>query len=258
LFDYMSIDKDPMTRRDIALARDCYDDCIAFLDDQLGRLVDQLRARRLLENTVVIITSDHGEGFGDHKRYGHASGLHLDEIGVPLVILAPGAPAGRVVDDPVSLRDLPATVVDELGLAAGSPFPGQSLAARWQSQPGEPARGTATPALSDLATSAAFSPPPTSGARKSGFELSLVAADHHYLRDGTGVERLYDLRNDRFEQANLIGSARGGRTVAVFRQRLFDVLTANPATIEVETGYLKSFRQELEAQIHEAPPPARK
>ena len=82
------------------MARDCYDDCIAFLDDQLGRLLDELRGQGLLDNTLVIITSDHGESFGDHGVFGHGTGLYLDQIAVPLVILSPDAPAGRIVTTP--------------------------------------------------------------------------------------------------------------------------------------------------------------
>jgi arylsulfatase A-like enzyme len=249
LYDYMAIDKDTMKKRDVALARDCYDDCIAFLDEQLGRLINQLGARQLLDNTVVIIASDHGEAFGDHKRYGHASDLHLDEIGVPLVILAPGAPAGQVVDNPVSLRDLPATVVDQLGLSAGSPFGGQSLAAFWRSISGQMQNEKTTPALSDLATAAAFETKLPVGRGHAGFQFSLVAADHHYLRDGMGVETLYNLTKDPFEKTNLIGSPSGDHTVAAFRKMLFEVLTANPGSTEVEAAYLKNFRQELETQI---------
>ena len=130
-----------MPVRDILMARDCYDDCIAFLDEQLGKLLDELQRQGLLDNTLVIITSDHGEAFGDHRLFGHGNSVYLDEIGVPLVILSPGAPAGRVVVAPVSLRDLPATVLDQLGLADGSPFPGHSLAAYWRRH-----AGTETPA----------------------------------------------------------------------------------------------------------------
>ena len=122
--------------RDIAMARDCYDDCIAFLDEQLGKLLEELKRQGLLDNTLVIITSDHGEAFGDHGLFGHGNSLYLDEIAVPLVMLCPGAPAGRVVDAAVSLRDLPATVLDLLGLADGSPLPGHSLAAYWWLTPG--------------------------------------------------------------------------------------------------------------------------
>ena len=50
--------------RDLVMARDCYDDCIAALDAQLGRLLESLQSQGLLENTEVIITSDHGEAFG--------------------------------------------------------------------------------------------------------------------------------------------------------------------------------------------------
>src|SRR5262249_8714844 len=160
-------------KRDIQLARDGYDNCIAFLDEQLGRLLGELRGQGLLDNTVVIITSDHGEAFGDHGHFGHGSSLHLDSTCVPLVILAPGAPAGRVVDSPVSLRDLPATVVDQLGLRAGSPFPGRSLAAYWRTAPGQAPEGITTPALSEQADAIALQPQPQNGHGHSGFQLSL-------------------------------------------------------------------------------------
>ena len=178
------------------MARDCYDDCIAFLDEQLGRLLDALRGQGLLDNTDVIITSDHGEAFGDHGIIGHAYSVNLEEIGVPLVILSPDAPAGRVVDSPVSLRDLPATVVDLLGLSAGSPFPGRSLAAYWNWRPGECPAGVTSPAFSEQADATAFQDSARARARHPGFQMSLVASGHHYIRDGMGVEQLYDLRSD--------------------------------------------------------------
>ena len=103
-------------KRDILMARDCYDDCIAFLDDQLGRLLDELRGQGLLDNTVVIITSDHGEAFGDHGLFGHASSLYLDEIGVPLVILSPDAPGGPSGGQPCQ----PARPAGDRGRPAGA------------------------------------------------------------------------------------------------------------------------------------------
>ncbi len=256
LFDYMAIDKDTMQKRDITLARDCYDDCIAFLDEQLGRLIDQLRSQGLLDNTVVIIASDHGEAFGDHKRFGHASDLHLDETGVPLVILSPDAPAGQVVEEPVSLRDLPATVMGELGLSASSPFPGQSLAAYWTSTPGQMSRrnNITSPALSDLAAVTAFEPQvATAGRGHNGVQMSLVASNHHYLRDGQGVEVLYDLKNDPFERTNILNTSRGDHAAAGLRRLLFDALVANPGSLEVEAAYLKDFKRDLESQIRENP-----
>src|SRR5262249_8676817 len=153
---------------------DCYDDCIAFLDQQLGRLLDELQRRGLLADTDVIITSDHGEAFGDHAIFGHAYSVNFDEVGVPLVILGPDAPAGQAVQSPVSLRDLPATVVDRLGVADGSPFSGRSLAAYWGLAPGQVPAEATTPAFSEQSNATAFQPRPGPGGGQPGFQMSIV------------------------------------------------------------------------------------
>ena len=122
-------DKSTLQPHYIALAGDCYDNCLAYLDDRLGELFDDLQRRGVLDRTLVVITSDHGEGLGEHDLFEHGFSLYSTEIRVPLLILAPaGVPAGGVVRDTVSLRDLPATIVDLIGLGTGAPFPGRSLA----------------------------------------------------------------------------------------------------------------------------------
>jgi arylsulfatase A-like enzyme len=251
LLGQMGTDENPPTERNIRLARDGYDNCIGFLDAQLDRLLRELRRQSLLDNTVVIITSDHGEGFGDHGHFGHGSSLHLDQIGVPLVILAPGAPAGKVVDTPVSLRDLTATVVDQLGLSAGSPFPGRSLAAYWRPAPEHGPQGITSPALSEQVDGLAFQAELRSGRGHSAFQMGLVASGHHYLRDGVGTERLYDLRSDPSERVDLMGSSHGNQALDVFRRMLLQVLNDNPASIEVESAYLEPYKQGLKALIQE-------
>ena len=92
LIDFVGMNKNRITKRNFLLARDCYHDCIAYLDEQLGRLLHELENEGLLENTDVIITSDHGEEFGEHSFFGHAYNTNLDAIGVPLVIVSPRAP----------------------------------------------------------------------------------------------------------------------------------------------------------------------
>ena len=240
--------------RDAVMARDCYDDCIAFLDDQLGRLLGELRDRGLLERTLVIITSDHGESFGAHGVFGHGGTLYLDEVAVPLVILSPDATAGRAVAEPVSLRDLPATVVDQLGLSGGSPFPGRSLASSWRSPPGQTAPET-SPALSELAHESAFQPQPQGGLARRGMQMSLVALGRHYVRDGTGTEQLYDLGRDPFERVNLMGSTAGDRAVGTFRRMLLKVLTDDAGSLKVEKAYLQPYRQWLESLVEQGPAP---
>jgi arylsulfatase A-like enzyme len=255
LLGIMATDDKPIMKRNVQMARDCYDDCITFLDDQLGRLLDELKRQALLDNTIVIITSDHGEAFGDHGRFGHSKGLNFDEVGVPLVILSPSAPAGRVVDAPVSLRDLPATVVEQLGLSADSPFPGRSLAAYWHAESGQAPQAIATAALSEAADATALQPQPQHGHGQSALQFSLVASGHHYMRNVNGAELLYDLERDPFERVNLMDSPSGEQVVEVFRKKLLDALTDNPGSIEAEHAYLGSFRRDLKALIQKRSAP---
>ncbi len=252
LLDYGSPGWKSLPNRDINMARDCYDDCIAFIDEHVGQLMDELHGQGLLDNTLVIVTADHGESFGDHGLYLHGTSLYLDETAVPLVILSPDAPAGRVVDQPVSLRDLPATVVDQLGLTAGSPFPGRSLAAYWSLTRG--AHPDITPVLSEHATETAFEQPEAEKSlRRRDVQMSLVARGRHYIRDGFGSEQLYNLGQDPFESVNLAGSAEGKQGVAIFRRMLLDVLEQNPGTVAAENAYLIAYRQWLESIIEEIP-----
>ncbi len=89
--------------------------------------------RGVLAQTLIIVTSDHGEGLGEHNLFDHGESLYQTEIRVPLVIVPPsGLNPAAVVDETVSLRDLPATIVDLAGQANGSPFPGESLARFWR------------------------------------------------------------------------------------------------------------------------------
>ncbi len=238
--------------RELLMTRDRYDDCIAALDDQLGRLIGELTRRNLLKDTLVIVTSDHGESFGEHRLLGHATSLYLEQTEVPLVILAPGTPAGRVVREPVSLRDLPATVVDRLGLAEGSPFPGRSLAAYWRPDPGASPPQT-TPAFSEIANATAFQKQPESGLSRVGFQMSLFAMGRHYVRDGSGEEHLYDLRTDPAEDEDLIGLAAGEAVVGFFRRQLLGVLNREHGTAVVEKAYLEPYREWLQKLVREKP-----
>jgi arylsulfatase A-like enzyme len=242
--------KTTVAARDVVVARDCYDDCIAYLDEQLGRLLDSLQGQGLLDQTLVIITSDHGESFGMHGVFAHGGSLFLDEVGVPLVILGPGVLA-RVVADPVSLRDLPATVVDQLCRTAGSPFPGHSLSTLWRSIPG-PSAAETSPAFSELAHPIAFEPQDANALSRRGVQMSLVASKRHYIRDGSGAERIYDLTIDPYEMNNLIGSVVGDNFVMDFRRMLKKLLTNNAGSIAVENAYLRAYRNWLESSVDDS------
>ncbi len=246
LIDYVGTNKSLLTERDMALVLDCYESCIAFLDDQFGRLMDTLRDRGLLENTIVVLTSDHGEAFGEHTLFTHAYAVEIQEVGVPLLILAPGATGGRREPTAVSLRDLPATLMDLLGLRDGSPFPGHSLAAYWRVPAGQALDRPTSPALSEHADESAFPSPHSERPSRGGFDLSLVAPyGFQYVRSGAGGEMLFDLWRDPAARFNLAVFPELAPRLAQLRTMLLNALTDNPASTEVESAYLTAYRKEL-------------
>ena len=101
-----------------------YDGEIAYVDLQVGRLIDALKRLGLTDNTVVIVVGDHGEGLGEHDEMTHGYMLHDSTLRVPLIIADPRAKqTGLRVPTPVSLVDLFPTLV-ELGGTAAARQPG--------------------------------------------------------------------------------------------------------------------------------------
>ncbi|MEQ1690349.1 MAG: sulfatase [Gemmatimonas sp.] len=99
---------------------------IRYMDDAIEELLQDLERRGMLENTLVVISSDHGELFGEHEKYGHGNALYRPLLHVPLVVLnAPNAARGARIQRPVSLRDLAATLLDLAAIP--NQFPGHSL-----------------------------------------------------------------------------------------------------------------------------------
>ena len=220
----------------------------------LGSSLTSSTAKGFSTTRVVIITSDHGESFGDHGLYLHGTSLYLDEIGVPLVILSPDAPANRVVNEPVSLRDLPATVVERLGSFGRLTVPGslagsllvadtaralpESDAGPFRARHARPRSGSRRP---EKASGAAMSRClwwPAAGI------LSAMASD---------PRQLYDLNRTRSRRE--LGGCHGGKASrGDFRRMLLKVLERNRGTIEAENAYLKAYRQWLKSIIEYDPP----
>jgi arylsulfatase A-like enzyme len=219
----------------INLARNAYDDCVADLDEQLGRLIDELERRAILERTWVIITADHGESFGEHPGvFWHGTSLYQTQLHVPLVILPPrGGPSPRIVGETVSLRDLAATVVDVLGLPADSRFPAESLARFWkESAPGAAAEAVASDqALAEVVPLESFGPDPSQWSTKPRWPLvALTEGDWTYIRREADVhEELFQLRGDAQERNNRAGDPAVQPVLERMRAAL-GRLTAGPLT----------------------------
>jgi arylsulfatase A-like enzyme len=106
---------------------DLYDGEVAYVDSLLGPFLERVRALGVLERTLVVVTSDHGESLGEHDVFADHVGPHRVEIHVPLFIRLPNGRLGATrVAGPAQLQDLPATIRDLLGLSIA--VPGVSLA----------------------------------------------------------------------------------------------------------------------------------
>jgi arylsulfatase A-like enzyme len=105
-----------------------YDAELAWVDQNIGRLLETLEARGRLDNAVVVVTGDHGEEFYERGRFGHRAGLMDEVLRVPLIIWAPGLiPAGRVIEDDVAIYDVLPTLIDYAGLSEEPGVYGRSL-----------------------------------------------------------------------------------------------------------------------------------
>jgi arylsulfatase A-like enzyme len=222
--DWKVIDKRRLSSKYQDLVRDSYDNCLGHLDECLGSLLSKLQRTGELDRTLVIVTADHGEELGEHGLFEHGESLYRPEIRVPLIFSPPShGPSPNVVLEVVSLRDLPATIVDLVGLSDGAPFPGRSMAKLWRDRPTAAAPGVVA---SDGAISELAEPNPTRpslglspGAR--GPLSSLAEGDYLYIRnERDGREQLFDERRDPAESINCAGHEAMRSILLRMRQQL--------------------------------------
>ena len=181
-----------------------YDGEIAYADQELGRLFDHLRRLGWWERSLVIVTSDHGEAFGEHGLFSHGVSVHQHQVHVPLLIKRPGQRSGEVSDRWVGSVDLLPTVLDFAGLPLPDGLAGVSL--RHEPPP-------------DRFVLAESHPDPVLFRAHPRFRRSqhaLFAGDAKLVSDTPGGRRLYDLVRDPAEQRDRLAS--DPRAAAMERQ----------------------------------------
>jgi arylsulfatase A-like enzyme len=196
-----------------------YDAEITYTDHQFAELFDDLREAGVLDETIVIVTSDHGQAFGEPHpvhEIGHGQTLYDSVLRVPLLWWSPGRiPAGRVVDQQVESIDIAPTLLDLLGEAPPPEFVGRSLAGLL--------RGTGE----DVEERLAFSQT-TSHTRVQW--LSVRSPEWKLHVSPQGDEQLFQLRRDPDEIHNVL--EREPEVAERYRRLLAERWTADPQTPE--------------------------
>ena len=213
--------------REIEHAVAHYDGEIAYADAAIGDLLDTIATMGWRENTIVVLTSDHGESLGEHDYFfEHGAYLYDPSVRVPLIIAAPGLlPEGVVIDRQVRTIDIFPTVLELAGVRIPAGLQGVSLVSR--------ARGEKTGA----------GPPAYSESGRNFYELNprqyiggvsgkwrMIRSDRYKLimipRDPEPVWELYDLVNDPGESRNVLNKL--PEEAAALRETLLRLYGADP------------------------------
>ena len=214
----------PLGADELGELRDNYDGEIRYVDHHIGRFLDALAQRGLAEETVVVITADHGEEFFDHGSWWHGGTLYRELLHVPLMIRVPGMGAGRL-DEWVAGIDVLPTVAELADARAPPSARGRSLVPLLRGEP--------------LAPRAILS---ATGMRRRGVLASVVVDGHKLIRSPEGETiGVFDLVRDPAERVNL-------KDDVELERRLVAALSRSRAIAPAERGR----PMELDASEREA------
>ncbi len=201
----------PISEREFAVLSDLYDGEVARVDELVGELLSYLEESGRMRDTLLVLTSDHGENLGDHGHFRHVFSLYRTTVHVPLVLVLPdGSGAGEVRSEPASLLDLFATLL----AAAGAPVPpgsgGRDLRAPPAAADGDaPIFAEYYYPLQALELFRDAGPPEETRAVLRPYLRRLRSVEQGGLRfvwSSDGRHELYDLAEDPGEQENLVGA----------------------------------------------------
>jgi arylsulfatase A-like enzyme len=202
-----------------------YDNCLAYVDGRIGELLGLLAATRDASNTIVVVTSDHGESLGERGYVGHGYSLNQELLHVPLIIAGAGIPEGMQITDVVSTRRIFATILSWAS-RVGDSVAGDSLSPFWSGRRGGVASSES--AISELSTggTTAF--------------VSLMTSRYHYILDERGQRQLFDWHKDPQEENNLASLAEYPTTLSAMEGLLEAKVRSTPQPW-LGLGYAAAF-----------------
>jgi len=208
-----------------------YFSAISFMDAQAGKVLDALDRLGLAENTIVVLTSDHGYHLGEHGLWQKQS-LFEESARVPLLIAGPGAKKGGVANSPVGLIDLYPTLTELCGVKAPENLQGQSLVPMLK-DPTVKGRGWV---LSEVVRGGGFKRMGASAAKgddgKRLFGYALRTDRYRYTEwdEGNAGKELYDHESDPKELTNLADKPEQAEVQAKLAEQLHGIVkTTYPA-----------------------------
>ncbi len=211
--------------------RSQYDHGVAQADAAVARLIAELRRTGRFDSTLLIVTSDHGEYFGEHSLVEHSKDVYEEAVHVPLIIKGPGQAQGSVANDPISLAAIPRLVIEQL------PKEARALTKSFPAPPGPWAE-------------IRFSRPHDLGKWGARFDRERVAvyADRFKLiLTLTGSVELFDLATDPKEQKDL--SAVQPDLAALLERKARAALASRSPGTAGEGGAVISLTAEEKAEL---------
>lgn len=199
-----------------------YDACLAHIDQRIRELCDELKRRGIYDDSLIIISADHGEAFFEHGDLGHHAFLYEENIRVPLLVKYPHASGAGATDGRVaSLIDIPATIVATTGIERPSSFVGSDLT------PGTtgPVRDHAVGFVAQR-----FTPSDVSNLNFANYTIVLRTATAKLIVKTGAKNELYDLAQDPHEQNNLADVPEGRELYAHMQEKLAPYLQRVQAT----------------------------
>ena len=213
---------------------DAYDGGISYIDDQIADLFAELTRRGLDKDTLVVITSDHGESFREHGLVSHGTSLYREQLWVPLVYWWPGhVPAGTRIDHPITSASLPATILDLVGDAGQKQFPVPSVAQLWR-QPGVDPNWPDP--LSEMAQDLYI---PSNFPAYRGWLKSVTDPQWHLIVSQTDPQELYHYSDDPAELRNQVDSSQGKAVESGIQTQLWNQVTPPILTGALSTAPIK-------------------
>lgn len=183
---------------DLEVMHRTYEASVVELDMVTSKLIDTLREAGRLDDTLIVLTSDHGEAIGEHGLMGHQLGVWDAMTHVPLIVVDPREPDGRRVADPISTAELFREVLER----AGAPLP-EAAAVGLGTRRDE---GVVTEYTEPMASTLDILRDLAPNADLSRFQQSWTALDHGHKRvllSGAGDELVFDLSADPGELSPL-------------------------------------------------------